>query len=317
MQPGENQPHLVLMSRPFPLPALTAGGRPITFLHWQPGTTPPPGPEAFITAAIDPVPAALIAQFPKSLGLIANLGVGTDNIDRNAARARGLLVSNTPVVTEDTADLCLALMLAACRRVGQNERFLRQNLWSAHRPNAVLGTSLGGKTLGIIGFGAIGQAVARRAAGFDMLPVYTGPSRKQNSESRSGAEFEPNLDTLLARADIVTLHCPLTQATQHLLNAARLAKLKPGAVIINTGRGALIDEQALVAALQSGQVGAAGLDVFENEPSVSPELLAMEQVVLTPHIGSATAECRAAVVRRGLANLVNFLETGSVIDPVR
>lgn len=307
---------LVLLSRELPLPPVRAGGETLEFRVAAADGELPSAARVYCSTALDAVDARLIGRLPQRVGLIANLGVGTDNIDLEAAAARGIAVSNTPVVTEDTADLAFALILGACRRVGANERFLRAGRWTCSAPLAALGTRVHGKTLGIIGFGAIGQAVARRAAGFDMPVCYTSRSRKPDAEARLGARFVPTAEELVARADIVSLHTPLTPATRGMVDAALLAKFKPGAVLVNTGRGPLVDEEALAAALASGHIFAAGLDVFENEPGVSAALLGEETAVLTPHIGSATEECRRDIVARGLANIVAFLETGAPLDRV-
>jgi len=265
-----------------------------------------------VTTAMDPVSAEMIAGFPDSLGLIANIGVGTDNVDLGAARARNIAVSNTPVVTEDTADLTMALMLATCRRLSESERHLRDGNWAAGANQ--LGLRVHGKTLGIVGFGAIGQAVARRAQGFGMTVLYHGPNPKLQAETELGAEYQPELTQLLAKADIISLNCALTSSTRHLLNRETLAATKPGAVIINTGRGPLIDEAALVDALKSDHLGGAGLDVFEFEPQVTPALLDLDKVTLLPHIGSATGECRTDMAHRVLANIQHFLQKGTPLD---
>lgn len=271
-----------------------------------------PAGQVLVSTAVDPVPAALIERLPATFKLIANIGVGFDNIDLNTATQRGIAVSNTPVVTEDTADLVMALMLATCRRLSASERYLRDGNWAAGASQ--LGQRGHGKTLGIVGLGAIGQAVARRAKGFDMTILYHGPHRDQKAETELGATYCANLAELLGQADIVSLNCTLNAETRHLLNAQTLAQLKPGAVLINAGRGPLIDEQALVAALRSGHLGAAGLDVFEFEPSVTPELLSFDNVTLLPHIGSATGECRSDMARRVCANILHFLQRGAPLD---
>ena len=267
----------------------------------------------WLGTAVDPVSAQLIAEFPSTLGLIANIGVGTDNIDLEAAAQAGIQVSNTPVVTEDTADLTIALLMATCRRIGECERALRSDDWAGGA--SLLGRRVHGATLGIIGFGAIGQAVARRAAGFSMKVIYHGPNRKTEAEMETGATYCSSLADLLKEADIVSLNCPLTKDTYHIINATRLQEFKPGAILINTGRGPLVDEAALVEALQSGQLGGAGLDVFEHEPAVTPELKNQPNVVLLPHIGSATIACRQDMAARVIANMRSFLDTGAVIDP--
>ncbi|WP_439102362.1 2-hydroxyacid dehydrogenase [Congregibacter sp.] len=271
------------------------------------------GATVWLGTAVDPVSAELIASFPDSLGLITNLGVGTDNVDLVAAQNKGILVSNTPVVTEDTADLTFALLLATCRRVGEAERALRADDWAGGA--SLMGRRVHGAKLGIIGFGAIGQAVARRAQGFAMDVSYHGPRRNSDAEEATGAAWCESLDRLLNESDIVSLNCPLTEDTRHILNANSLKRMKSEAILINTGRGPLVDEAALVVALQAGQLAGAGLDVFEFEPSVTPELLELPNVTLLPHIGSATGECRRAMVGRAFANVQTFLQSGKVLDP--
>ena len=273
------------------------------------------GASVLVASAMDPVDAETIAALPDSVGLIANVGIGTDNIDLAAAAARGIAVSNTPVVTEDTADLAMALLLATCRRLTAGERLLREGSFGAAQKR--LGARVHGKTLGIVGFGAIGQAVALRAAAFSMPVRYWGPRRKPEAEEGTGAQWCGSLEELLGACDIVSLHCPLTAETRHLINADKLARCKPGMVLINTGRGSLIDEAALIDALQNGPLGAAGLDDYEFEPRVSPGLLELDNVVLLPHIGSATAECRRDMALRVCANIGQFLSHGHPLDQVR
>jgi glyoxylate reductase len=272
------------------------------------------GIKVVVSTAVDPVDRQLIEQLPASVGLIANVGVGVDNIDLVAAREKGIQVSNTPVVTEDTADLAFALLLATCRRIPHNERLLRKGAWA--QAVGELGYRVHGKTLGIIGFGDIGQAVARRAKGFSMPVVYWGPNRKPEAEAALGASWCESLEALLAEADIVSLHCPLNEHTTHLLHQATFAAMKEGSILINTGRGALVKESDLVDALTNGNLAAAGLDVFEFEPNVEPALLTMDNVVLTPHIGSATTACRQDMALSVLENIRHFLTTGQLINPV-
>jgi glyoxylate reductase len=272
------------------------------------------GVDIYLTTAFDAVPAALINHFPDSIKLIASMGVGIDHIDLPAAKARGIAVSNTPVVTEDTADLAFALILATCRRLGECERLLRAGDWTAVQ--SISGQRVHSKTLGIIGFGAIGQAVARRAKGFGMKVIYHGPSRKVQAETELEAGYCADINTLLGEADIVSLNCSLSASTRHLVNAARLAKMKPSAVLINTGRGPLIDEQALIKALENKKIAGAGLDVFEFEPQVSPGLLNLPMVTLLPHIGGASSECQADIAMRVIANVQTFLERGEPLDRV-
>ena len=272
------------------------------------------GAAVYLNAGVDPVPAEMIGRFPTTIGLIANIATGTDNIDLAAARARGIAVSNTPVVAEDTADLTMTLLLAACRQLSFCERSLREGDWAAGTSR--LSLRVHGKTLGLVGLGAIGQAVARRAAAFNMRVLYNGPRPKPEAEAALGVEFRDQLDTLLAESDIVSLHCPLTEETRHLIDAAALSRMKPGAVLVNTGRGPLVDEGALVGALSEGRLAAAGLDVFEAEPEIHAGLLELENVTLAPHIGSATTECRIDMALRALANIEAHLKSGSPIDRV-
>ncbi len=272
------------------------------------------GASVWVASAVDPVPAQLIEQFPPPLRLIANIGVGTDNIDLAVASARGIYASNTPVVTEDTADLAMSLMLATCRRLTECERLLRAGEFATGAGH--LGIRVHGKKLGIIGFGEIGQAVARRANGFGMEILYTGPSRKPDAEAGLNVTYYPELEQLLAESDIVSLHCSLNESTHHLMNAYNLGRMKDGAVLINCGRGSLVDEAALVAALSSGRLGGAGLDVFEFEPKVTKALYKFDNVTLLPHIGSATAECRAEMGQRLIANIREFLTSGVPLDAV-
>jgi lactate dehydrogenase-like 2-hydroxyacid dehydrogenase len=242
--------------------------------------------------------------------LLANFGVGVNHVDLAAARAHGVAVTNTPgVLTEDTADVALALMLMAARRLGEGERELRAGQWAGWRPTHLLGRSLHGKTLGVVGFGRIGQATARRARhGLGMRVLYHNPSPRDEAARELGAERCATLEALLAASDVVSLHCPATPATRHLIDAAALARMRPGAILVNTARGDVVDEGALAAALAEGRLAAAGLDVYEGEPRVHPALLALENVVLLPHLGSATEETRRAMGERALANLEAFFD---------
>lgn len=268
--------------------------------------------DIFVSTALDPVEAELINRFPTTLKLVANIGVGYDNIDLDAATCRGIAVSNTPVVTEDTADLVFTLILATCRRLSASERHLRDDNWAAGASQ--LGQRVHGKTLGILGFGAIGQAVARRAKGFNMSVLYHGPSPKPEAEAETGARYCATLQELLSNTDILSLNCPLNRSTHHLLNEEALSQLKPGAIVINAGRGPLIDENALIDALVSSHLGGAGLDVYEFEPEVPQALMALENVTLLPHIGSATRECRADMAKRVCANIAHFIQQGTPLD---
>lgn len=274
------------------------------------------GAVIYCATALDAVDAGLINRFPRSLGLIANIGVGTDNIDLDAARSKGVLVSNTPVVTEDTADLTWALILAASRRLTTAENSLRDSEWQGQFLPATLGQRVSGKTLGILGLGAIGKAVARRAAGFDMPVIYHQRRQSEVAEHDIGVSYRENLDDMLAEADVLSLHCSLNASTRHIINSRNLSLIKEGAVLINTARGALIDEAALVEALASGHLGAVGLDVYEFEPDVNNKLLEFSNVTLLPHIGSSTTECRQDMARSVFLNMKSFLETGKPVNSV-
>ena len=249
---------------------------------------------ALITPA-DRLDEAAIARIPAGLRVLATFSVGTDHIDLDAAKARGLAVVNTPdVLSFATAELALTLMLAAARRAGEGERIVRARAWPGWTPTYLLGTSLEGKTLGILGMGRIGQALARMAQGLSMRVVYHN-RRRLAPEQETGAAFIADEAEFLATADVLSIHLPGGAATLHWLNAARIARLKPGAIVINTGRGTTIDDAALAAALASGHLGAAGLDVFPAEPAVPEVYLGLENVVLLPHLGSATRETRTAM----------------------
>jgi len=228
-------------------------------------------------------------------------------------------VSNTPdVLTDATADLAMTLLLTVTRRTGEGERHLRAGAWTGWRPTHMLGTQVSGKTLGLVGMGRIARAVAKRAHhGFGMRIIFHDPFPPSPADAAAlGAEPRERLEQVLEEADFVSLHCPATPETRHLMNAERLARLKPGAFLINTARGDVVDEAALVAALRSGRLAGAGLDVFEREPQVSPELLAMENVVLLPHLGSATQETRVAMGMRALENLRLFFRGAPLRDKV-
>ncbi len=243
--------------------------------------------------------------------ILANYGVGVSHIDLDAARAGGMVVTNTPGVLSDcTADLAMALMLAAARRLGEGERELRAGRWSGWRPTHLIGARVSGLTLGVIGFGRIGQAVARRAHhGFGMPVIFHARRPVAPDLAASlGARRAASLDALLAAADVVSLHVPGGEENRHLIDARRLALMKPGAILVNTARGEVVDEAALAAALASGRLAAAGLDVYEDEPKVHPALLACENAVLAPHLGSATAATRVAMGMMALENLRAYFD---------
>ncbi|OLZ58885.1 2-hydroxyacid dehydrogenase [Amycolatopsis keratiniphila] len=252
------------------------------------------------------------------LKVVANVAVGYDNIDVPALAGRGITVTNTPgVLTDATADLAFGLILAVTRRLGEGERLLRSRTpWSFHL-GFLLGSSLQDKTLGIVGLGQIGQAVARRALGFGMRIVYSGRSRAaEDVEKALGAQYVPFAE-LLRSSDVVSLHCPLTPETRHLVDADALKAMKPGAYLINTTRGPVVHEAALADALEAGEIAGAGLDVFEAEPEVEPRLLGRENVVLTPHLGSATVETRTAMAVLAAENVASVLTGGNPLTEVR
>lgn len=261
--------------------------------------------DVLVPTVTDAIDAKLIEQAGQNLGMIANFGAGTDHIDLLAAKSRNILVTNTPgVFTDDTADLTMALILAVSRRLGESVRILRSGQWSGWKPSGLLGRALGGRKLGIVGMGRIGQAVAHRARAFGMNISYHNRHRLPASiENMLSARYEPNLDTLIADTDVLTLHCPSGSETHHLLDRRRIGLMKADACVINTGRGQLIDEEALIAALSAGQLGGAGLDVFANEPQVDARLLTLPNVIVLPHLGSATEEGREAAGERVIANI--------------
>ena len=251
--------------------------------------------------------------------LIANFGVGIDHIDVAAARARGIAVTNTPgVLTDATADIAMTLLLMSARRAGEGERELRAGRWDGWRPIHMLGASLKGKTLGLVGFGRIGIATARRARhGFSMNVAYYARRETEAAVAKElEATYYPDLAGLLAASDFVSLHVPGGAETEGLVDAAAIASMKPGAHLINTARGSVVDHSALAAALRSGRLGGAGLDVYPAEPEVPAELLDIENVVLLPHLGSATVETRTAMGEKAMANVVAWAEGRELPDRV-
>jgi lactate dehydrogenase-like 2-hydroxyacid dehydrogenase len=262
--------------------------------------------DALLPTVSDKLTGDILSVDPLRTRIIANFGVGFNHIDVNAAKARGLAVSNTPdVLTDATADTAMTLLLMVARRAGEGERHVRTKAWTGWRPTHMLGTHVTGKTLGLVGMGRIARAVSRRAHhGFGMKVIFHDPYPPSPQEAAAlGAEPVGSLDEVFTRSDFVSLHCPATPETRHLVNAARLQQMKPGAFLINTARGDVVDEAALVQALKAGTIKGAGLDVFEKEPVVTDDLLAMENVVLLPHLGSATRETRIAMGMRALENL--------------
>mgnify|MGYP000052693311 CR=1 FL=1 len=261
--------------------------------------------DVLVPTVTDSIDASIIAAAPPRLKLIASYGAGVNHIDLAAAKAKGIMVTNTPgVFTDDTADLTMALILNVPRRLGEGHRAMRNGEWSGWSPTGMLGHRIGGKTLGIIGLGRIGEAVAMRAKAFGMNIIYNKRSRLPASvEDELGVTFEPDIDRLVARSDIITLHCPLTADTDKIINADRIAHMKPNAYVINSSRGELIDEDALIAALQSGRIAGAGLDVYTHEPAVDSRFLSIPNAVLLPHLGSATVEGREASGERVITNI--------------
>jgi glyoxylate reductase len=259
------------------------------------------GADAVIVTPADPCDAAAIAALPPSVKLIACFSVGFEHVDLEACRRRGLRVTNTPdVLTEATADVALLLILGASRRASEAERLLRAGGWHGLRPTFMLGTQVTGKRLGIVGMGRIGAALAARARACGMRVLY---HNRRPVPDADGAIYCASLEALLRQSDVLSLHCPLTPETRRLLDAARLALLPRGAIVVNTARGGLVDDDALIAALKAGQIAAAGLDVFAEEPTVHPGYLGLPNVMLLPHLGSATMETRTAMGMLAIDNV--------------
>jgi len=266
--------------------------------------------DILVPTVTDRIDAELIAGAGERLKLIASFGTGIDHIDVAAARAKGLTVTNTPgVLTEDTADMAMALILAAARRLGEGERLVRTGKWQGWAPVSMLGKRINGKRLGIVGMGRIGSALARRARGFGLSIHYHNRRRAHPElEAELEATYWASLDQMLARMDIVSINCPHTPATYHLLSARRLRLIQPHAVLVNTSRGEVIDETVLIELLTGGKLAAAGLDVYEHEPTVPDKLLALENVVVLPHMGSATIEGRIAMGEKVIINIKTFAD---------
>lgn len=263
-----------------------------------------------ITALTDRIDAALLAKAPR-LKAVCNVAVGYNNIDVVACKARGVMVTNTPGVLDDaTADFTWTLILATARRLTEAEAWLRAGHWKGWKLRQFLGADVRGATLGIVGMGRIGQAVARRARGFDMTVIYHNRHRVEDEIERELNAQYVGFEELLARSDIVTLNVPYSSATHHLIGRAQLARMKPSAILVNVARGGVVDDQALVSALKAGHIAAAGLDVYENEPKFLPELLELKNVVLAPHIASCTESTRRKMAMTAARNLVAALTTG-------
>jgi glyoxylate reductase len=266
--------------------------------------------DVLVPTLTDTLDSSVISSAGDRLKLIANYGAGIDHIDVHTARQRGILVSNTPgVVTEDTADMTIALILAVTRRIPEGLATMQSGDWAGWAPTALLGGRVGGRRLGILGMGRIGQAVARRAKAFGMQVHYHNRRRlRPEIEDELEATYWESLDQMVARMDIISINCPHTPATFHLMNARRLKLMKPNAVIVNTSRGEVIDENALTRMLRAGEISGAGLDVFEHGHQINPRLRQLNNVVLLPHMGSATIEGRLEMGEKVLLNVKTFAD---------
>ena len=316
--------HRVFVTKPIPQPGIdllrrhaevTIGpqGRTLTSAQLSQRVC---GASAILCFVADPIDESVLTAAAPTCKVIASYGVGTDNIDLPAARRLGIQVTNTPeVLTDATADLAFTLLLAVSRRITQAALFARSGTWPGIEPMQIFGRDVSGKTLGIVGAGRIGSAVARRAAGFGMTVLYTDPQPHPELEA-GGAQRLP-LGELLARADFVSLHVPLTKDTYHLIAAEELKAMKSDACLINTSRGAVVNEPDLIAALHNGVIGGAGLDVFENEPAIPAELLNMPNSLCLPHVGSATAETREKMALVAARNVIACLEGRRPPNPVQ
>ncbi len=315
-------PEKVLVTREIP----AAGLRPLEDYDLTVLSEAPPERGELLEAAegavgvLSNVTEKMDAEFMDAAGsrlkVIANMAVGYDNVDVEAAKERGIVVTNTPgVLDETTADTAFMLLLAAARRLGESERTLRAGNWEWWGPKLFVGVDVWGKKLGIVGMGRIGQAVARRARGFGMEILYHNRSRKKEAESELGARYV-GLDELLETADFVSVHTPLTDETRHLIGPKQLDRMKPTAVLVNTSRGPVVDEEALADTLAQGRIFAAGLDVYEEEPKVHPKLLERENAVLAPHIGSGSQETRDRMAVLAAENVVAVLSGEEPKTPV-
>ncbi len=266
--------------------------------------------DVLVPTITDLIDASLLAQAGPKLKLIANFGAGVDNIDVQTARQRGILVSNTPgVLTEDTADMTMALILAVTRRIPEGLSIMQSGAWEGWAPTALLGGRVGGRRLGILGMGRIGQAVARRARAFG-LQIHYHNRRRRRPEVEDGLEatYWESLDQMVSRMDVISVNCPHTPSTFHLMNVRRLKLMKPSAVIVNTSRGEVIDENALTRMLRTGQIAGAGLDVYEHGIDINPRLRKLKNVVLLPHMGSATVEGRCDMGEKVIINIKTFAD---------
>ncbi len=266
--------------------------------------------DVLVPTVTDDIDTGLIAGAGEQLQLIANFGNGVDHIDLHAARARNLIVTNTPgVLTDDTADMVMALILSVPRRLAEGEKLVRSGEWKGWSPCGMLGHRITGKRLGIVGMGRIGQAVAARARAFGLSIHYHNRRRLPEAvERHHEATWWPTLDAMVRRVDIISINCPHTPETHHMIDAARLRQMQRHVYLINTARGEIIDEAALAQALEAGIIAGAGLDVFEHEPTIDPRLLALKNVVLLPHMGSATFEARTEMGEKVIANIRSWVD---------
>ena len=274
--------------------------------------------DVLVPTVTDRIDSAVLAHAGPNLRLIANFGTGVDHVDLQTARSRGITVTNTPdVLTEDTADMTMALILAVSRRVAEGERMIRSGEWSGWAPTSMLGHRIWGKRLGIVGMGRIGRALARRAKGFGLSVHYHNRRRVHpDTEAELDATWWESLDQMLAHVDVVSVNCPHTPATYHLLSARRLKLMQPHAILVNTARGEIVDEPALTRMLADREIAGAGLDVFEHEPAVNPKLLELQNAVLLPHMGSATIEGRVDMGEKVLINIKTFVDGHTPPDRV-
>ncbi len=274
------------------------------------------GMDAILACHSEPLNAEVIALLPDTVRLIANFSVGVDHVDLNAAKARGIVVTNTPDVLSDaTAEIAILCMLGAARRASEGERLVRSGHWNSWSPAFMVGTQITGKRIGIVGMGRVGQVLAQRASGFGM-DVHYHNRRPLPNITGFRATYHPQLEEMLPLCDVLSLNCPATPETRGLLNRARIDLLPEGAIVVNTARGALVDDEALIAALKIGKVGAAGLDVFNGEPNLHPGYRELDNTFLLPHIGSATRETRDAMGYRALKNIEAFFSGKEPVDRV-
>lgn len=274
--------------------------------------------DVLVPTVTDKIDAAVLAHAGPNLRLIANFGTGVDHVDLQTARSRGITVTNTPdVLTEDTADMTMALILSVSRRLAEGERLIRKGEWDGWGPTLMLGHRIWGKRLGIVGMGRIGRALARRAKGFGLSVHYHNRRRVHpDIEQELDATYWESLDQMLAHVDVISVNCPHTPATYHLLSARRLKLMQPHAILVNTARGEIVDEPALTRMLADGEIAGAGLDVFEHEPAVNPKLLELQNAVLLPHMGSATIEGRVDMGEKVLINIKTFVDGHTPPDRV-